>query len=193
MDYTVTLQADKRMLSGVGRKPIHQEGSIGITACQFGEEPAPEGSYKLYTSNVAANNEDTDVFAFDMPQSIPEGAHVRFNLAIQIDINNAVNVQIRINPDKTIEWRWLAYIGASSDWSENNTDASWQDNGHEYLIYMVNQQNEKNFWIYVGRVPMVYNLPPAFFPPDSLIPKPLQPTVEIGGRKFKLPRTLFDN
>jgi len=184
MDYTVTLQADKRMLSGVGRKPIHQEGSIGITACQFGEVPALEGSYELYTSNVAANSEDVEVFAFDMPQSIPEEAHVRFNLAIQIDINNAVNVQIRINPDKTIEWRWLAYIGEFSDWSSNSTDSSWQDNGHEYRIYMVNQQNEKNFWVYVGRVPMVDNLPSAFFPLGVPIPKPLQSMLDTDERKF---------
>lgn len=147
---------------------------IGICNFQFGELAAPENKFKLTKVKIPANSKDEEIFKFDSDIKICENMHVRFNLTLQINTHNVTNVQIRINSDKSVQWRWFAPHGEQGKWTSTNDQATWQDGGNKYLIYMVHKPGQSDFWIYLGQIPMMEKLPLEFFPRYSLVPKQLQ-------------------
>jgi|GEM_PF-3362502 len=161
MQHTVTIHSPEQAL-------------INISEFQFGEVSAQAGTFELIQKQTDASRDDQIVFIFASEQNIGKDLHVRFNLTLQIDSHNATNIQIRICCDNQVQWRWSAPYGHLGQWTSTNDQATWQDDGHKYLIYMIHKPNSPDFWVYLGKIAINPNLPPEFFPVGSYIPRQLQ-------------------
>lgn len=146
MNYTVTFQSFQALPSS---------DHIGFSVFQYGEMPTPTNNYMLTSHSVPPDTDSVKIFFFDpsQPQVIPPGNQVRFNLHIQVNTHNARDVQIRINSDHSVDWRWGdpdGCWGGWYPWGQGIDSQNWFDETSNYLIYLQGQ-SPTDLYVYIGQ------------------------------------------
>jgi hypothetical protein len=139
---------------------------VSVYLFQFGDVPADNGSFLLTAPpGIPAGSKSEEVFWFER-NPVKQGFAVRFDLRFELDIHNSVHVQVRLEHDFQVTWRWYAPLGVCSDWSTTEQQAPWSDDGHNFCVN-INPISEDMLLVSLSECLSSDGPPCKLFPPQQ--------------------------